>query len=201
MKDLIKYADASIPVIVGSTDQEARLYSVPEGAIDKITSTQRSQLLNDLSLNGKPLKVYAPTNSDKSVGDSFADIQSDYTFRMPAVHIAEHLIKNGNKVWHYNFSWLSPAFNGQLGAAHFVDVPFTFNALGSEQAKNFVGDEPPQKLANTIHQNWIEFAHTGQVSWDNYKLTNRTTMRFDVDSEAVDDPEHDVRMLWTDYSF
>lgn len=173
------------PVIVGSTDQEARLYSVPGGAIDKITSTQRSQLLNDLSLNGKPLKVYAPTNSDKSVGDSFA----------------EHLIKNGNKVWHYNFSWLSPAFDGRLGAAHFVDVPFTFNALGSEQAKNFVGDEPPQKLANTIHQNWIEFARTGQVSWDNYKLTDRTTMRFDVDSEAVNDPERDVRMLWTDYSF
>ena len=201
MKDLIKYADASIPVIVGSTDQEARLYYVPGGAINKITSTQRSQLLSDLSLNGKPLRVYSPTNSDKSVGDSFADIQSDYTFRMPAVHIAEHLIKNGNKVWHYNFSWFSPAFDGQLGAAHFVDVPFAFNALGSEQAKNFVGDEPPQKLANTMHQHWIEFARTGQVSWDNYKLTDRTTMRFDVDSEAVVDPERDVRMLWSDYSF
>lgn len=85
-------------------------------------------------------------------------------FRMPALYIAEYLVKNGNQVWHYNFSWFSPAFDGKLGAAHFVDVPFIFNTLDSEQAKSFVGNQLPQKLANTIHQNRIEFAHYGKVS-------------------------------------
>ena len=145
--------------------------------------------------------VYAPIKNEKSIGDSFADIQSDYTFRMPAVHIAEHLVNNGNKVWHYNFSWFSPAFDGKLGAAHFVDVPFTFNALDSEQAKSFVGDQPLQKLADTMHQNWIEFARSGQAPWDNYRLADRATMVFDTDSEVVKDPERDVRVLWKDYSF
>lgn len=201
MKDLVKYADPSIPVIVGSTDQEGRLYTVPGGMIDKIPETQRTLFLNDLSLHGNPLEVYAPMGTQKSIGDSFVDIQSDYTFRMTALHIAELLVKNGNKVWHYNFSWHSPAYDGKLGAAHFVDVPFTFNTIDSEQAKNFVGDQPPQKLAQKMHQNWIQFANSGTVSWNEYQLKNRVTMQFDVDSQVVNDPERSVRMLWKDYPF
>ena len=201
MRDLANNTDPAIPVIVGSTDQEARLYYVPGGAIDQIPATQRSQLLSDLSLSGASRDVYAPIKNKKSIGDSFADIQSDYTFRMPAVHIAEHLVNNGNKVWHYNFSWFSPAFDGKLGAAHFVDVPFTFNALDSEQAKSFIGDQPSQKLADTMHQNWIEFARSGQAPWDNYRLADRATMVFDTDSKIVNDPERDVRVLWKNYSF
>ncbi|MDN5369176.1 MAG: para-nitrobenzyl esterase [Shewanella sp.] len=201
MKDLAKFADPSIAVIVGSTDQEARLYNVPGGAIDRISAAQRTQLLADLSLQGNPLKVYAPAKSKKSIGDSFVDIQSDYTFRMPALHIAENLVKNGNRVWHYNFSWHSPAFGGKLGAAHFVDVPFTFNTIGSDEAKNFVGKQPPQQLAQVMHQNWVRFAKTGTVSWSEYELTHRATMKFDTESAQVDDPEHDVRMLWKDYPF
>lgn len=201
MKDLVKFTDPSIAVIVGSTDQEARLYYVPGGAIDHISAAQRTQFLDDLSLQGNPLKVYAPAKSKESIGDSFVDILSDYTFRMPALHIAENLVKNGNKVWHYNFAWHSPAFGGKLGAAHFVDVPFTFNTIDSDEAKTFVGDEPPQQLAQVMHQNWVRFAKTGKVSWSEYELTHRATMKFDTESAQVDDPEHDVRMLWKDYSF
>lgn len=201
MNDLVKFADSSIAVIVGSTDQEARLYNVPGGAIDRISDKQRAQLLDDLSLQGNPMDVYAPAENQKSIGDSFVDIQSDYTFRMPALHIAEKLVKNGNRVWHYNFSWHSPAFGGKLGAAHFVDVPFAFNTIDSEQAKSFTGDQPPLQLAQSMHQNWVRFAQTGTVSWAEYELKNRVTMQFDTESTEVDDPEHDVRMLWKDYPF
>ncbi|MEI8635181.1 carboxylesterase family protein [Vibrio sp. PP-XX7] len=77
--------------------------------------------MDTLHLKGKPASVYG--HKESTPGDIYADIQSDYTFRMPALQIAEHLVNNGNPVWHYNFSWRS-AFGGKLGAAHFVDVPF-----------------------------------------------------------------------------
>lgn len=201
MKDLAKHADPSIPVIVGSTDQETRLYLVPGGAIDRIPAAQVTQLLADLSLSGDPLKVYTSAGSAKSIGEVFADIQSDYTFRMTALHIAEHLVKNGNKVWYYNFSWFSPAFNGELGAAHFVDVPFSFDTLGSQQARNFVGDNPPQGLADSMHGSWAQFARRGTAPWHPYDLTERATMRFDTQSQQVGDPEKNVRSLWENYSF
>ncbi len=201
MKDLAENTDSSIPVIVGSTDQEARLYLVPGNTIDRVKNEEKNLFLNDLSLSGDPLTTYNPTKNKESIGDVYADIKSDYSFRMPALHIAENLVKNGNKVWHYNFSWSSPAYGGKLGAAHFVDVAFSFNTLNSAQARSFVGTHPPQELADYMHSSWSQFAHYGSAPWDIYNLTDRATMRFDTHSEQVNDPEKQVRLLWSDFSF
>lgn len=163
MQALSAKADPTIPVIVGSTDQEARLYLVPGGAIDDVSETDREQFLADLSLSGDPLQTYSQAATVESVGDTFADIQSDYTFRMSALHIAEHLLDKGSKVWHYHFTWPSPAYNGRLGAAHFVDVPFSFNTIDSEEAGQFVGEHPPQELAQAMHGEWADFIKGGTV--------------------------------------
>ncbi|PMH43293.1 carboxylesterase [Vibrio sp. 10N.286.49.B3] len=200
MKNLANHA-SKVPVIVGSTDQEARLYQVPSGAIDRVTKEQTDLFLKDLSLNGNPLAAYNQQNKEASIGDIFVNIQSDYTFRMPAVHIAEHLLNNGNEVWHFNFSWFSPAFGGRLGAAHFVDVPFVFNTIKSDEAKGFVGTEPPQSLADTMHNEWIQFAKFGTVSWTPYTLDTRPTMQFNNLSEQINDPGKATRKLWAKYDY
>lgn len=200
MKDLTK-ASPSIPVIVGSTDQESRLYLVPSGAVNNTKEETKSLLLSDLSLEGWPAGVYSTKDKGKSIGDTFADIQSDFTFRMPALHIAQQLAKNDNKVWHYNFSWMSPAFEGQLGAAHFVDVPFVFNTTDNEQTKTFVGSQPPVELINAMHNQWLTFIKTSKADWSPYNLSERPTMQFDVTSEQVNDPDSSVRKLWKDFEF
>lgn len=201
MQTLIKNADPTIPVIVGSTDQEARLYLVPSGAMDHASKDLVSLFLNDLDLNGEPLQTYTKPNTEKSMGEAFVDIQSDYTFRMPALHIAENLLNNGNPVWHYNFSWFSPAFGGKLGAAHFVDVPFSFNTIGSDQAKAFLGANPPIELAQAMHDEWTHFAKSGTVNWSPYNLDTRPIMRFDNQSKEFNGLGKAVRELWKDYSF
>jgi para-nitrobenzyl esterase len=201
MKDLAKKTDPSIPVIVGSTDQEARLYLVPNGAVDHISAGEKALLLEDLSLSGDPSQVYSAAEASQSIGESFIDIQSDYTFRMPALHIAEQLVNHGHSVWHYNFSWFSPAFGGKLGAAHFVDVPFAFNTIYSDEAKGFVGSQPPQALAEAMHTEWLNFAKSGVASWTPYNLHDRPTMRFDTRSQQLNDPEKRVRKLWQHYLY
>lgn len=200
MKDLTK-ASPSIPVIVGSTDQESRLYLVPSDAVNNTTEKTKSLLLSDLSLEGRPADVYSTKDNGKTIGDTFADIQSDFTFRMPALHIAQQLTKNDNKVWHYNFSWMSPAFDGHLGAGHFVDVPFVFNTTDNEQAKRFVGSQPPIELINTMHSQWLTFIKTSKADWSPYNLAERPTMQFDVKSKQVNDPNSSVRKLWEDFEF
>ncbi len=197
MQMLANHSDPSIPVIVGSTDQEARLYLVPNGAIDTISQDTVSLFMDDLSLNGDAAEVYA----SPSIGDTYVKLQSDFTFRMPALHIAEHLVKNGHQVWHYNFSWYSPAFGGRLGPAHFVDVPFTFNTIDTKEAKGMVGDTPPESLAQAMHKRWIQFATSTPTDWKPYNLDARPTMRFDSQSQQVNDPEARIRELWKKYSF
>lgn len=201
MANLANNANPDIPVIVGSTAQEARLYLVPGGVIDRIEAKQTTQFLDDLKLNDSALTVYSKANTEQSEGDIYAAIQSDYTFRMPAVHIAEQLVKNGNTVWQYNFAWQSPAFGGRLGAAHFVDVPFTFNTIDRDAATDFVGDQPPAALATEIHNQWLHFAKQGNADWSTYQPNKPISMRFDIDSAEVSNPDADIRKLWQQYHF
>jgi len=199
--NLLKNINPSIPIIVGSTDQEARLYLVPSGEVDSTKADKVSLFLDDLKLSGMPLNSYSQGMNKDAYGDIYAQIQSDFTFRMPALHIAEQLSKNGNSVWHYNFSWKSLAFAGRLGAAHFVDVPFTFNTIHSPDASLFMGSQPPACLAQEMHNQWINFAKSGKANWTPYDLDKRATMRFDVTSEEVNDPGSEIRLLWDKYAF
>ncbi|WOI36355.1 carboxylesterase family protein [Alteromonas sp. CI.11.F.A3] len=200
MADLMNNGDASIPVIVGSTDQESRLYLVPDGTIDRITEDELSLFLKDLHLGCAASEVYGKAGN-VSFGDIYAQAQSDYTFRMPALHIAERLSLKGNPVWKYNFAWQSPAYNGRLGAAHFVDVPFTFNTLDSQEAKDFVGTQPPDSLTHFMQTQWLHFAKTDSVDWPSYSQDVRATMQFNIKSKVMNDPNKDVRRLWQNYSF
>lgn len=186
-----------VPVLVGSTDQEARLYTVPNGDIDKVSQAEVDQFVGDLELPADALDVYRRNPDNKTIGDVYSALQSDYTFRIPALRIAEQRSRVGN-VWHYNFAWKSPAYRGRLGAAHFVDVPFSFETLASDQARTFIGDDPPTTLADAMHKAWVAFARTGDPGWPAYDPAERATMRFDTRSGIVQDPEKATRILWQD---
>jgi carboxylesterase type B len=47
-----------------------------------------------------------------------------------------------------------------------------------------------------MHRAWIAFAREGDPGWPAYDTTRRATMRFDVDSDVVDDPESTQRRAW-----
>jgi len=201
MINLANNANPAIPVIVGSTDQEARLYLVPSGEIDRVNAAVTSLFLNDLALTGDPLTAYSQGENNTTEGDIYAAVQSDFTFRMPALHIAETLTEKGADVWKYNFAWQSPSFGGRLGAAHFVDVPFVFNTIHKPEVAGFVGDTPSETLAKEMHRQWVNFAKSGKADWAPYQLDKRATMRFDVNSKQVNDPNQTLRGLWQRYHF
>jgi len=201
MVNIANNANPATAVIVGSTDQEARLYLVPSGEIDRTSTEKTALFLNDLALPNDPLTVYSQGENSATEGDIYAAVQSDFTFRMPALHIAEALADKGADVWKYNFAWQSPGFNGRLGAAHFVDVPFVFNTINKPEVAGFVGKNPPVILAEEMHRQWINFAKSGQVDWAPYRLDKRATMRFDMHSQQVNDPNQALRTLWKAYHF
>lgn len=193
-------ANPSIPTIVGSTDQESRLYLVPGNEIETIDERKVSLFLHDLNLGENAPKVYKKNRHD-SYGDIYADIQSDYTFRMPAIHIAELLTEKGNTVWKYNFGWKSDAYGGELGAAHFVDVPYTFDTIDTKEASNFVGNNPSEELSQAMQNYWVRFAKQGAPGWSEYTKESRKTMRFDNQSVEEEDPNSQKRALWEAFEF
>lgn len=64
------------------------------------------------------------------------------------------------------------------------------------------GENPPQSLATTMHGAWTNFVKTGSPhqpslpEWPVYEPSRRATMKFDIQSRVVDDPDGDERQLW-----
>jgi carboxylesterase type B len=201
MEDLAMTDSNRVPVIVGSTDSEFRLYLLPGDGIQKITIKDVNTVIDELGLPASALQAYTKNSiRAESPGDIYAQIMSDYTFRMPALNIARLLSRNQN-TWFYDFSWRSPAYNGRLGAAHFVDVPFTFGTIHTKEAENFVGMNPPQSLSDSMNNAWVAFAKYGNPGWPHYSNNDNKTMVFDTTSriETLKDPQ--ISTLWDKFQY
>ncbi|MEZ5726671.1 MAG: carboxylesterase family protein [Burkholderiaceae bacterium] len=190
-----------IPLLIGCTDEEARLYLVPSGTIDKIAPPAFEGALRGNRLPAKAADVYAGTRDHASPGDMLAALESDATFRIPTLRYAEQRVAAGAPVWMYNFSWSSPGFGGRLGAGHVVDVPYSFNMLDTKKATPVLGGAGHQPLATEMHARWTRFIKTGDAGWPRYDLTTRPTMRFDIRSAVVNDPLAERRRLWSGAKF
>lgn len=186
----------NMPLLIGCTDEEWRLFMVPDDAIGRITLEAFEEGIHRNQLPGNAAYVYAKVRDKASPGDMLAALQSDETFRIPTFRYAEQRVSVGAPVWFYNFSWRSPAFGGRLDAAHVVDVPYSFNTLAAKEAAPILGGPGCQPLADEMHSRWTRFIKTGDAGWPRYELETRPTMRYDITFGMVADPLADRRQLW-----
>jgi len=122
-------------------------------------------------------------------------LSTDYTFRMPALRLAEARAAHTPDTWMYLFSWESRT--GHLKATHALEIPFVFNNLNKPGVSIFLGKgEVPEALAANMHAAWIQFIQTGDPGWPAYDLSSRKTMVFDTESALVDDPDAGKHAVW-----
>ena len=196
---IVAGAGAGIDLMAGSNLDEWRFFLVPGGMIDKIAP---QMLAGAIAGYGLPvdatLAVYNEAQPGAGPGDLLAAIQSDWYFRIPTLRLAEAHASSRAATYMYEFAWRSPQFNGRLGACHGLDVPFVFDTLdvGGAGVDPVLGANPPQQLADKMHAAWVGFATKGECPWPKYDLERRATMRFDVASQVVDDPQSAERALW-----
>lgn len=87
-------------------------------------------------------------------GWAVGQLITDATFRC---HVANWGVLRAGAAaptWVYDFRWESRA-PGVHGAAHCVDVPFGFDALGADGVAEAAGESPPQELADAVHGDWL----------------------------------------------
>jgi carboxylesterase type B len=188
-------ASAGIELIVGTNVDEHRLFLVPGGAIDQITPEVLSRLALAYGLSTDALSAYRAMYPAGSVGDVWAAILTDWYWRIPALQLADAHATNGGVTFIYEFAWVTPQFDGRLGACHAIEIPFVFDTLG-QSTEPLLGSDPPQQLADAMHGAWVRFATSGDPGWSQYDLSRRATMRFNIDSAVVDDPRAAERALW-----
>lgn len=196
---IIAGAGADIDVLVGTNRDEWRLFLASSGMIDQVTD---EALAGTVAAYGLPVEAtlagYRALNPGASPGDLLAALQGDWWVRIPALRMADARAAYATSLastYMYEFAWRTPQFNGRLGACHLLETPFVFDTLGYG-TQTLCGNEPPQRLADTMHAAWVAFASGGDPGWPKYDLKRRATMRFDTTSAVLDDPLAAERALW-----
>jgi len=184
-------AGRHVDLLVGTNQDEHRLFLVPTGVIDATDDPTFAVVAGALGLDAAGLTAYPQGTG--SPGDRLAAVLTDWFFRIPAIRLAE---AHHGVSYMYEFGWKSPLFDGRLGACHALEIGFVFDTLDADGGDRLYGSAAPVELAATMHKVWIDFARTGRPGWDAYDRHTRPTMIFDVDSAVVHDPRSDQRAVW-----
>lgn len=174
-------AGADIDLLIGTTSEEANLFFVPGGVHKKIGRFLAKLFMRRaLPRGAEALAAYGLNEKGAQPGRVLTLALTDLMFRAMTRKTAE---LHKGRSWVYEFDWRSPALNGELGAAHAIELPFVFNTLACASGeRGILGTAPPQALADFIQTIWTDFAATGEAPWpqfnatarDVYSLTGRT---------------------------
>jgi len=193
-------AENPVPLVVGTTRDEMLLFTSFDPAMADVDEARlRAHVAHRFGEGAQvALDRYRAARPGATNGQLISHVQTDEVFRRPAQALAEARHHAGTPTWMYWFTWASPAFGGVLGSCHAVDVPFLFRNLERNGVPAFTGDGADRAgVAASYSAALASLARTGTPGWSPYELDRRATMRIDVTSAEVDDPEQELRVLWS----
>jgi para-nitrobenzyl esterase len=193
-KAILGGAGKDIPLLIGSTSEEYRLWFVPSGLIDKISVALFAAARAKFRITGRILKPYRINRPGASRGELFGALATDILLRLPINRIADARLAIGASTHVYEFTWPSPV--QELGAAHAIELGFVFDGVANEEWARLVGEAAPKQLANEMHRAWVAFAKTGDPGWESWNA-RRPVQTFDAPaSSLVYSPREDERAAW-----
>jgi para-nitrobenzyl esterase len=187
---------AGVHVLTGTNEHEMTLFQILDPTLTDLDDAQMVERLRPWADDpAGVLRAYRAAAPDATPQQIWLAVTTDGVFRIPAIRLAEAQLPHG-PVWMYRFSWETPAFGGALRSSHALEIPFVFDNL-DRNTEGVTGNGPErQAIADTMHRAWIAFARDGDPGWPAYDKERRATMRFEVESEVVDDPEAAQRAAW-----
>ncbi|MFE5557498.1 carboxylesterase/lipase family protein [Streptomyces sp. NPDC056544] len=206
---LLSGAAAGVDVMIGWTREEANFGFALDEGYAAATREQVTDRIADTFGSEAAAGVYAAYERARPGArpvDVLMDLITDELFRVPAVRLAEARAETGRPVWAYQFDLPTPAYEGRLGAAHCLELPFVFDNFDQWSHAPFLAGLAPavrDGLAYAMHRAWIAFVRTGDPNhpdlpqWRPYDTRTRTTMRFDSVVTALADLAGASRLLHT----
>jgi para-nitrobenzyl esterase len=189
---------ASVDLLLGTTRDELRLFPDPAAATMDEARLQRR--VSRVMPGADPIAAIgayrATLAAPATPGEVWDAVRTDTMMRIPNLRVAESRAARDVPAFVYRFDWAAPG----LGAAHAVDIPFTFGTFDREGWGDAVGhDRDAEALGVNLRAAWAGFARNGGPGvealgpWPRYEPPRRATMLLGRDAGVVDDPDGPVR--------
>lgn len=180
---------ADKPLLLGSTDDEFTM--VAERERGKVRMIPAALLLRPFLRNGRIRRAYLAANAAQRKKGSAALVGrfvSDHVFRALVPRVAEARRRADAATWAYRFSWVSPT---KGWACHCLDVPFWFDGLDRERVANLAGPNPPQTLADDMHEAIVSLIAGGDPGWPAWSTAPGISRIFGGSGARVADDAYD----------
>ena len=184
---------AGMPLLIGTTKEEYRLFLVSTGLIDAVTTEMLPSLAARYGWPAEAIETYTANRPGASAGDIASAILTDAAFRVPTTALAAAQHAAGGRVYSYEFAWPTPV--ARLGACHALEIGFVFDTVGQHSA--MAGETAPSQLADDMHRAWVAFARDGDPGWTAWTPDHPAVMTFALESAVVTGPRADELALWS----
>lgn len=137
-----------VPLLIGSNNYEAGFFP----------PTWAASLPGKLGANWLAASILTDGYGSGSEALKAAQLATDKFATLPTRQFADALAANGQQVWRYYFSWVSPARRKlEPGAIHTAEIPYVFGNLDSLPAIDY----QDRQLSKKLMSRWVQFAHNG----------------------------------------
>jgi para-nitrobenzyl esterase len=186
---LVAGAARGIPVLIGTTSEEYRLWLVPNGAVDRVRWSTVTLARLAARVPRRVVRAHRRRRPTALPGEVIGEIVGDLLLRGPATRFADSRIGGAAPTYVYEFRWRSPVDG--LGAAHAMELGFVFDRVDSPDAIALGGTDAPAGLAEEMHAAWASFVKNGDPGWEAWSA-RRPVQAFDADGGHIDyDPRAD----------
>lgn len=152
-----------VDILIGTTRDEHRLWTVPTGLSERIGRVHLTLARLKAGVGRRVVAQYRANRRGVKAGDVLGAVLIDMLLRRPLVRIADARSRRGARTWVYEFTWPSPV--EQLGAAHGVELGFVFDLLDLPDYRTLNGPDAPQQLADDMHRTWVSFVRGDDPGW------------------------------------
>ncbi|NVM03884.1 MAG: carboxylesterase/lipase family protein [Candidatus Helarchaeota archaeon] len=207
---------SDVKLIVGTNQDEMKLFAAMNPAwrnldsegLDKFIQLGSGFLGQDKNKGKQLIEIYKEAREEGRLSttpyDLLSAIFTDSFFTIGAIRLAEAYYTHQPNIYVYLFTWPSPAFDGQFGACHGLEIPFVFGMLHSPGMEVLLKGLGPAEdsLSERMLDAWIAFArsgnpnHAGLPKWPSYNVEKRPTMLFDSEIKVVDAPFRKELAAW-----
>ncbi len=193
-----------VPVICGTNRHEMGFFWGRDERFDEVSDQFLTAMVGRWS--NHPVEVIETYRRARRVSQEPTDIRSlavaigsDWTFRAASMALAGWQ-STGAGSHAYRFDWESPLFDGLVGAAHVLEVPFVFSTYAHPTVASFTGTKlrPDQAaaLSEEVAAAWVGFARSGDPGWPRYNLQARPTRVFGGSTTILNGPNRIELDLW-----